>query len=278
MKVCDIVRAHPEIRLYKSIDDLDIPVDGIWISTPTKFHVEAIIAASNKTKHIYCEKPIASTPDQVNLAYTTCAAKGVSLHCGWMRRRDPGYQAIKQYLDKNSATIVRGEFHSFDWPIVPPEFLKTLGSIFTDLMCHDFNLTQYYMNNKLPKYITAHGVDGGIGIWDSAVAELEYANGSKLVLTATRNGNGVYDNSLTVLTSDSKILDCGREEKDLTQTFMARHDDNFRSELPYFANIIKNNLGSGDKISCINTAVLITAATRSANLGGKRIPIIAPRL
>ena len=36
--------------------------------------------------------------------------------------------------------IVGGQLISLDYPDVPPEFLNTLGSIFVDLMCHDFNL------------------------------------------------------------------------------------------------------------------------------------------
>ncbi|EKE40900.1 hypothetical protein ENUP19_0139G0053 [Entamoeba nuttalli] len=277
-RVCQSVLDRPNIKIFKTVEEINIPIDGIWISTPTKFHLQTIKLASKKVKHIYCEKPIASTPEEVKEAYETCRKNGVSLHCGWMRRRDPGYQSIKEYLVSNNVSIQRAEFHSFDWPLVPPEFLKTLGNIFTDLMCHDFNLIMYYMNNTLPKYVTAVGIDGGAGVWDSATASLEYPNNVVLTIIATRNGNKVYDNSLTVLTSDSHILECGKEPENLTETFMKRHEKNFKKELPFFANIIRNNGTSGDVLSCVNTSILIQAATRSATLGGKRIPLVIPKL
>ena len=277
-KVSDIVLQNPRIKIYKRIEDINIPLDGIWISTPTKFHTETIKKACKIVKHIYCEKPIASNPKDVMDCYETCRKNNCTLHCGWMRRRDKGYQSIKQYLVENNATIQHAEFHSFDWPLVPPEFLKTLGNIFTDLMCHDFNLIMYYMNNQLPKYITAYGIDSGIGVWDSAVCCCEYENNVKLTISATRNGNKVYDNSVTVITSDSQILECGREQENLAESFMKRHEINFREELPFFYDIVRNNGQSGDMRSCINTSILIQAATRSAELGGKRIPVVAPRL
>ncbi|KAL7717651.1 Oxidoreductase [Entamoeba marina] len=277
-KVCQTVLNHRNIRIFKSVDDINIPIDAIWISTPTSQHPQTIALASKKTKFIFCEKPIASTPRLVKESYDICKKNGAVLHCGWMRRRDVGYQSIKEYLVSNNVTIQRAEFHSFDWPIVPPEFLKTLGNIFVDLMCHDFNLVMYYMNNKLPKYVTAIGVDGGVGIWDSAVATLDYPNNISITITATRNGNKVYDNSLTVLTSNSQILECGKEPENLSQTFMERHDINFKKELPFFANMVRNNGKAGNELGCIYTSVLIQAATRSATLGGKKIPIAEPKL
>ena len=119
---------------------MDVAVDAIWISSPTLDHVASIKTTAEKVNAIYCEKPIASTTQDAPWAYDSSTERGVYSHYGRMRRYDDGYAAVKEYLDAKKVTIVQGKFHSFDWPLVEPAFLKTLGNIFTDFMCHKFNL------------------------------------------------------------------------------------------------------------------------------------------
>ena len=108
-------------------------------------------------------------------------------------------------------------------------------------------------------------------MWDSVVARLEYQNNTLLTIVVIRNGNKVYENTVVVVTSDSQILETGRNPEALTETFMARHAENFRKELPHFAQLVRKGNVQNDATGSVLTSVLIEAATKSATNNGERI-------
>eukprot|EP01105_Mastigella_eilhardi_P007424 TRINITY_DN18877_c0_g1_i1.p1 TRINITY_DN18877_c0_g1~~TRINITY_DN18877_c0_g1_i1.p1 ORF type:complete len:347 (-),score=96.45 TRINITY_DN18877_c0_g1_i1:148-1146(-) len=246
--------------------------DAVWISCPTAHHPAAIAEATKFTRFIYCEKPIALTAEKVRECYALCKEKGVELLCGWMRRFDRGYAALhKQVLD-TPITIAAAHLVSKDWPHVPKDFLKSLGSIFQDLMCHDFNLACLFMGEETPVSVEAHGKDTtGIGIWDEASCILEYRGGRYLYLEAARfSDTRKYENYLQVITPTGKVLETGRETDCFT--FMERYEAAFSAEVPYFASLVREERvqRKSTPASCALTALLVDLAGKSAT-SGKRI-------
>ena len=47
-------------------------VDAVVVATPTRFHRDIVCAAANAGKHIFCEKPMASAPEECDEMIEAC--------------------------------------------------------------------------------------------------------------------------------------------------------------------------------------------------------------
>ncbi|KAH3764175.1 inositol 2-dehydrogenase [Pelomyxa schiedti] len=264
---------HP--TAFAALEDVNVQFDAVWISCPTKYHPAMIEKAVNRTRFVYCEKPIAYTAAQVKQCYAMCKARGVELLCGWMRRSDQGYSALYKTVLTKPVDVCALHLVSNDFPHMAPAFLKTLGSIFQDLMCHDFNLACMFMKEEMPVSIEAHGKDStGVGIFTSATCILQYTGGRFVYMEATRYGDGKYENYARVYNNTGNTLETGKEE--VHHTFMDRYLAAFSSEVEYFSRVVRgeNIPRKSTERSCVATAVLVDLAEKSAT-SGKRVFLTA---
>jgi len=59
-RAADIARHH-DARPYDQLDELLTDVDVVWVCTWTAAHLEAVCAAGERSRAIFCEKPLAPT-------------------------------------------------------------------------------------------------------------------------------------------------------------------------------------------------------------------------
>lgn len=107
--ICDVAddlldRMSAAWRPAKKFNDYDRmladpDVDAIIIATSDAFHVPASIAALNAGKHVLCEKPIATTLEDVLALKRANAQSQRVLQIGHMKRFDPGIQAAKRFIE-----------------------------------------------------------------------------------------------------------------------------------------------------------------------------------
>ena len=62
---------------------------AVILCTPHTLHCEQIVAAAEAGKHVFCEKPLSLTRDEVLRAVAACEAHGVALAVGHERRFEP---------------------------------------------------------------------------------------------------------------------------------------------------------------------------------------------
>ena len=67
----------------------DDDVDAVVLVTPNSMHAAQVIAAANKGKHVFCEKPMALTGADAQAAVDACENNGVKLAVGYSRRFHP---------------------------------------------------------------------------------------------------------------------------------------------------------------------------------------------
>lgn len=72
-------------------------VDAVFIATPCYLHAEMATAALQAGKHVYCEKPLATTAEAVRDMLRTVRAAHSVFMVGLQRRSDPG---LRQLVDK----------------------------------------------------------------------------------------------------------------------------------------------------------------------------------
>ena len=78
-------------------DALDAPdVQAIILCTPHKQHAAQIIAAAAAGKHVFCEKPLCTDPDEAEGAFSSVAKAGVTLGIGHERRFEPAIIEMRE--------------------------------------------------------------------------------------------------------------------------------------------------------------------------------------
>ena len=78
-------------------------VQAIILCTPHKQHAAQIIAAAAAGKHVFCEKPLCTDPDEAETAFAAIAKAGVTLGIGHERRFEPAILEMRERAK-------RGEF------------------------------------------------------------------------------------------------------------------------------------------------------------------------
>jgi myo-inositol 2-dehydrogenase/D-chiro-inositol 1-dehydrogenase len=87
---------EPYVDFRKMLDRHDI--DAVVIATPVDLHKEMAIAALEVGKHVYCEKPMALTPEQCRMVVNaTKSAKGI-FQAGFQLRHDPNRAAAMKVI------------------------------------------------------------------------------------------------------------------------------------------------------------------------------------
>lgn len=304
-----VINEHPSLRIvctvdpnaqgatFKTYEDAisgrKEPFDCVWISASSHLHPEIIVSVAQiapRPKIIFCEKPIASTALSVARCYQACAANGVALVCGWMRRFDPGYAALSAALQDHlranpGDAIAAAQLNSFDWPPVERKFLASLGSIFEDLMCHDFNIAAMLTNNEIPASIEARAYSSlGDSLMDVAQCTLSYRTGAVFRLEARRiSPSEVYENTALVTTKAGKQFEAGHGI--MARSFFERHDKNYRAEVDFVAMSLEAAAAGRPLLThpsppeaCAITSTLISLAEKSAADGGKKIFVNRPEL
>src|SRR5713226_1249452 len=107
--------SYTEFR--KLLDRKDI--DAVVIATPVDLHKEMAIAALEVGKHVYCEKPMALTPEQCRMVVNAVkSAKGI-FQAGFQLRHDPNRAASMKVIQNGGigrVLFLQGYRHTDDLP------------------------------------------------------------------------------------------------------------------------------------------------------------------
>lgn len=91
-------RAHPTAPGFSSFDDVDVPVDGVLIATPTGSHAPLTIDAVKRGWHVLVEKPVADTLENADAMIAAADAAGVKILVGHHRRHHPRVAKLHQIV------------------------------------------------------------------------------------------------------------------------------------------------------------------------------------
>ena len=103
---------------YRRVLDLR-DVDAVIIATPCDLHTPMSIAALEAGKHVYCEKPLAVTPEQVKQAVAAARKAKTFLQIGQQLRYMPGMRAAIEKLRAGAIGtpfVIKAQRHSTPLP------------------------------------------------------------------------------------------------------------------------------------------------------------------
>ena len=82
----------------KDFDDLLFRVDAVYVTVPNTLHAELARKAIAAGKHVFCEKPMATTLDAARQVLETARSAKTVFQVGFNRRFAPVYRRVKELL------------------------------------------------------------------------------------------------------------------------------------------------------------------------------------
>lgn len=169
-------------------------IDAVLIATPVDTHKMIAVTALEVGKNVYCEKPMATSPADVQMMVNAAhAAKGI-FQAGFQLRHDPNRHAAIDFIQKGGIGKVlffQGQRNTGDLPHETPWYFdrKRSGDNIVEQACHILDLFTW-IAGKPPR--RAMGT-GGINLYqndppgrttmDNYAVIYEFADGLRLTFT-----------------------------------------------------------------------------------------------
>lgn len=168
----DAKRASNLARKYEgvaaqSLDDLVSETDLLWICTPPAFHMQAIVAAVDAKKPIFCEKPLGHTLDEANAIRTLIVRSKTPFYMGQSGRYSKCFRMIHKAVAKgdigkphNVWSIRQGYLNPKATPAWRMDDRKSGGAV-VELGVHEIDFINWIAGPW--KSVVAHGSSHLVG-------------------------------------------------------------------------------------------------------------------
>ncbi|HEY8487226.1 MAG TPA: Gfo/Idh/MocA family oxidoreductase [Limnochordales bacterium] len=160
-------------------------VEAVDICLPTYLHAEAVQVAAEAGRHIFCEKPLALTPEQARQAVAACRRAGVKLQVGFCRRFDNGWLAAAQVI--RSGVLGRPVVwrHATGTPGAPQPWFFDIdkgGGPFVDGAIHWYDFGRFLFGEAESVVASTSTLQPGRTAPDTGVVSVRFASGDQLQL------------------------------------------------------------------------------------------------
>lgn len=171
---------HPNVTIFSSIEEtLDI-ADAYVLVTPTSTHFELTQKLLKNNKHIFCEKPLCETYQQV-LDLEADLKTDKVLQVGHSERCHQAWEGLKTQFNaiKTPLTVKIERVAAFKGRATDVDVVQ-------DLMIHDLDLALFLFNKEV-KSVKAWGHKIRTPKYDQVNALLTMKDGSEILITSGRN-------------------------------------------------------------------------------------------
>jgi myo-inositol 2-dehydrogenase / D-chiro-inositol 1-dehydrogenase len=254
-------------------------LDGVVIAAATDAHPQLILAAVEAGLPVFCEKPVARSPEEAAEVLRRCA--GARVQIGYNRRFDPGFVAARDAVRRGDLGRVHTVRSTTLDPAPPPaEYLAASGGIFHDCSVHDFDIVRFVTGREVVEVYATGSARGFTDIDDvsSSAAVLTLDDEALVVVSNSRYNARGYDVRLELHgTADSIAV--GLDDKlplrsvepgvafpagAPHQFFMDRFASAYRRELVAFTELVAGERESPCTIAdAVEAGWIAEAATRS---------------
>ena len=154
-------------------------VDVVVIATPHDTHAELATMALKAGKHVWCEKPLALTEDELRDVELAWAASGRQLMVGFNRRWSPAVLAAQKALADIAAPkflvyrVAAGPVPDGHWYADRRQGGRLLGEV-----CHFVDTAQALIGAEIEETVSVLGGQGTGVAGNDAVVSMRFADGS----------------------------------------------------------------------------------------------------
>ena len=262
-------------------------MQAVLIASPTDTHASLISAAAKAGKAIFCEKPIDLSAARVRECLQIVEETGSTLGVGFNRRFDPSFAALKRAITSGQVGKVESvHIISRDPVPPPPEYLKTSGGLFRDMMIHDFDMARWLLDEEPTEVYSAASclVDpaiGKAGDVDTAAVTLKTGSGRVCQISNSRRACYGYDQRIEVFGSEGMARAGNRNENTLelmrrngrtsakpVHFFLERYQDAYRIEIHAFVDsLLERSVFPASGHDGLQALLLADAAQKSHETG-----------
>jgi predicted dehydrogenase len=288
-------RRHPDARVTTRLERVlaDPAVDAVVLATPVHTHYDLAAQSLRAGKHVFVEKPLATSSELAFDLATLARDRSRILMCGHTFLYSPPVRALKRMIEAGTL----GDIYFISSSRVNLGLHQRDASVIWDLGPHDFSILLHWLS-EMPTSVRALGRDSVFeGVADVAFVTLNFASGiivnvelswlapSKLRRTVVVGSQrmAVYEDGAP---EPVRLFDRGVVYRD-PETFGEYHlsyrsgdivSPNIESyeplglELDDFVRAVRE----GDLMECqtevaINVVRIVEAAERSLRLGGVEV-------
>jgi predicted dehydrogenase len=169
-------RRYPSARATRDYDNVlaDPNVDAVVIATPVFTHFGLASRALTAGKHVFVEKPLASSSAEAGELLELSEDMDRVIMCGHTFLYSPAVRAVKEILRSGEL----GEIYFISSSRVNLGLHQRDVSVVWDLGPHDFSILLYWMD-EMPEWVGAVGRDSIVkGIPDVAFIDLGFPSGT----------------------------------------------------------------------------------------------------
>ena len=147
-----LARRYPGVLPTSRFEDMleDDTLDAVAIATPVSTHFSLAMAALEAGKHVFVEKPLAASSEQVGKLTDVAEEKGLVLMPGHTFLYSPAVTTIKRLIDSGEL----GEIYFISSSRVNLGLHQPDVSVVWDLGPHDFSILRYWLDG-LPAEVSA---------------------------------------------------------------------------------------------------------------------------
>lgn len=148
-------RRYPALRATDRVEDLleDPALDLVLIATPTSTHADLAARALEAGKHVFIEKPMASTPDEADRLNRLAADNGRMIFVDHTFVYAPAVRKIAELVTSG----VLGDLLYFESSRVNLGLIQRDVNALWDLAIHDLSILSTFKDLSTVKTICCHG-------------------------------------------------------------------------------------------------------------------------
>jgi predicted dehydrogenase len=130
-------------------------IDAVVICAPNKFHAELTVAAARAGKHVYVEKPLATTRGEARTVVDVVSQSNVVATVGFNYRHHTAHKRARAMLKGGRIGNIRAVQSAFCEPFSPqamPEWKqrrKSGGGALLDLASHHVDLLRWFLEDEI---------------------------------------------------------------------------------------------------------------------------------
>ena len=176
-KVREEIKSKFNIKSFDSYRELIDSSDIVDIVTPTLSHFNCAKKALKSNKHVFIEKPVTHTVEEVKKLIKLAQISGRKVQVGHVERFNPAFTEAQKLINQPRFIEVHrlAQFNSRGTDV----------SVIHDLMIHDLDIVLHVVKSPV-KSINASGVSVLSNTPDIANARIEFINGCVANITSSR--------------------------------------------------------------------------------------------
>lgn len=182
-------RVAPDVSHVRAYDSLEAvldctEIDAVYIPLANAEHAAWILKAIAAGKHVLCEKPLATRPEDIIAVQEAARAKGVKVMEGFMYRFHPQHQRVRELIESGLIGEIRSVRTSFSFMMKPARLYRIQsdidagGGAMWDIGCYAIHSARMWMEGT-PQSVSAmmHCADSGADLSTSGI--IEYGAGRR---------------------------------------------------------------------------------------------------